>query len=410
LNTSPYRHAIDEDEADRRDDPNRRTDPRKEVDSPDVLCAPPTDYDTQDDNDPNLHGDDEDSDVSGEGGSHQSGLFYSDADDDSLIGSSFRRANPVVIADSLAADAVQEATAGMYAFDPLFAVEPPSNSILNADYDDPSPDFVQFDLDYLQNRVPKRRSKSLPFDRNHAKPKLAWERLPIYSVDEATAPRRNFLFVCERPDMNRYSPSLVPNEPLETPFTSVVDIWRRGDRGMMLRNKLDVCHHYEIPGGELDNFVRDAQARGIKTNYYPADGSIKTISKDGHYLFLCNGGDFQGILSELDLRTIAEDLFKEKDDPKLVPKLNKRGNRGPSLIFTGSQGLNRGARSQFATPCITAGSKRYWPAYVTMSKAMRSMAAYQASPDDEPLPDPFPVLGSCRHAQEARELGSKDAP
>jgi hypothetical protein len=150
-----------------------------------------------------------------------------------LIGSSFRKANPVVFADTLAALALQEATTGMYAFDPLFSVEPPSSSILNANYDDPPPNFVQFDLDYLQNRVPKRRSKSLPFDRNHAKPKLTWERLPIYLFDEATAPRRNFLFVCERLDMNRYSPSLVRNEPLETPFTSVVDIWRRGDRGMM---------------------------------------------------------------------------------------------------------------------------------------------------------------------------------
>jgi hypothetical protein len=197
-----------------------------------------------------------------------------------------------------------------------------------------------------------------------------------------------------------------PNEPLETPFTSCIDIWRRGDRGMMLRNKLDICHHYEIRGDMLDEFVRDARLWGIETNYYPADGTIKTVAANGHYLFLCNGGDFQGVLEELDLWTIANDLFKDNDDPKLVPKLNKRGNRGPSLIFTGSQSLNRGAQSQFAKPAITAGSKRYWPAYVTMSKAMCDMASYWATPNDKPLPGPFPILEDMpsRQAQWAAQM------
>jgi hypothetical protein len=80
---------------------------------------------------------------------------------------------------------------------------------------------------------------------------------------------------------------------------------------MMLCNKLDICHHYEISSEQLDNFVQDATSRGIETNYDPANGSIKNVAKDGHYLLLCNGGDFQGI------------LFKNTDDPKLVPKINK---------------------------------------------------------------------------------------
>jgi hypothetical protein len=41
---------------------------------------------------------------------------------------------------------------------------------------------------------------------------------------------------------------------------------------------------------------------------------------------------------------------------------------------------------------IIAGSKRYWPAYVTMSKAIRQMALHKANPDDEAFPKPFPIL------------------
>jgi hypothetical protein len=109
-------------------------------------------------------------------------------------------------------------------------------------------------------------------------------------VDESTAPCRNFLFVCERPDIDRFVSTMEARKPLETPCTPSIDIWQRGDRGMILQNKLDICHHYEINGKQLDKFVRDAASRGIETNYYPADGSIKKVSKDGHYLFLCNGG------------------------------------------------------------------------------------------------------------------------
>jgi hypothetical protein len=168
---------------------------------------------------------------------------------------------------------------------------------------------------------------------------MEWDRLPVYSVDETTAPRHNFLFVCERPDVNGYIPSMEAHEPLETPFTSAVDIWRRGDHGLMLQNRLDVCHHYAIAGEQLDQFVDNTATRGIETHYHPLDGAIKKVLKDGHHLFLCNGGNFQGILAALDLRSIAQDIFKNQDDPQLVPKLNKRGNRGPSLVFTGSQSL-----------------------------------------------------------------------
>jgi hypothetical protein len=257
------------------------------------------------------------------------------------------------------------------------------------DYDETPAEFLELDRTYLQQRIPKVTKKRLPFDSNHRKPKLSWERMSVYSVDKSTAPRRNYVFVCERPNIHRHVSTMEPNEPLQTPHTEAVDLWKRGDRGMMMCNRLDICHHYEIRSEDLDRFVGDAHRRGIKTNYYPPDGSIKRVAQDGHYLFLCNGGDFQGVLQELDLPTIANDLFKNKDDPKLVPKMNKRGNRGPSLIFTGSQSLTRGPRSQFAKASLSAGSKRYWPAYVTMSKAMREVASYRSDTSDEPFPVPF---------------------
>lgn len=51
-----------------------------------------------------------------------------------------------------------------------------------------------------------------------------------------------------------------------------------------------LCHHYEIHGEKLDNFLRDAKAPRIETKYYPADRKVKIINNDGHYVFLCNGG------------------------------------------------------------------------------------------------------------------------
>ena len=87
---------------------------------------------------------------------------------------SFRNANPVVHTDTLQCLALQGASNEMYAFDPLFSVETKASSIPNAEYEDPPPDFVQFDLDYIKKRTPKHTSKSPPFDKNYPKPKLAW--------------------------------------------------------------------------------------------------------------------------------------------------------------------------------------------------------------------------------------------
>ena len=228
-------------------------------------------------------------------------------------------------------------------------------------------------------------------------------------MTESNAPVRDYSYVYERPDVKKVVPTMEANDPLENPNTNAIDIWRRGERRLMLLNKLDVCHHYEIKASQLKEFVCDATSRGISTNYYQADGSIKKVAADGHYLFLCNGGDCSGILEDLDLKSIAIDLFKHESDPLLVPKLNKRGNRGPSLIFTGSQNLNRGPRSQFAKPSISPGSKRYWPAYVKMSIAIHQMAAYTSDADDKPLPDPFPILEDMplRQEQWAGRMNSK---
>jgi hypothetical protein len=212
----------------------------------------------------------------------------------------------------------------LYNFDPLSAFVASPSSTFNHTFDDsPPPEFLDYDWAYLPSKIPKHSRKTPSFDTNHQKPKMARDRLPVYSIDQVNAPRCNYLFVCERPKIHRFLPTMEALEPLETPFTLSVDIWRRRDRGMMLRNKLNICHHYEIRGETLDDFVRDAATRDIATNYYPADGVIKKVSKDGHHLFLCNGGDFKGILKKLDLCSIAKDLFKNSNDPKCVPKLNK---------------------------------------------------------------------------------------
>jgi hypothetical protein len=58
--------------------------------------------------------------------------------------------------------------------------------------------------------------------------------------------------VCERPFIGSYISSMEPREPLMLPNTTTDDIWLRGDRGMALLNRLDICNHYEIAGKNLD--------------------------------------------------------------------------------------------------------------------------------------------------------------
>ena len=129
------------------------------------------------------------------------------------------------------------------------------------------------------------------------------------------------------------------------PETIAVDIWRRGTKVMALRNRLDVCNHYKIDGANLDQFQRDATQKGIRPIYHPADGKVKMVNKGGHHLFLCNGGDFRGILEDMDLRSILDDIA-HKSDPSLFPKKNSRDNRGPSLLYTGSQSTDRKSTSR----------------------------------------------------------------
>jgi hypothetical protein len=252
------------------------------------------------------------------------------------------------------------------------------------------PAFLDFDQSYFTQTIPKRRRTNPSFDPNYCRPVFKWESIPMYDLDATSAPKRNFLFVCERPHIASFVPTMQSREPLATPNTPCVDIWRRGERGMMLRNRLDVCHHYEISGDKLDDFVRDAKVLGITTNYYPADGLVKTINDNGHHLFLCNGGDFKGILDDMDLKGVAKDVFWNKD-PTQVPQKNSRGNRGPSLLYTGSQSQQRGSNSQFAKPILVAGSRRYSPLYSKITTAIKSMCSHQPSPTAPVFPDPFPI-------------------
>jgi hypothetical protein len=85
---------------------------------------------------------------------------------------------------------------------------------------------------------------------------------------------------------------------------------------------------------------------------HPVDSKVKMINEDRHYLFLCNIGDFGGILEDTDLRFIVDDVC-EKANPGQVPKKNYHGNRGPSLLFTGSQSQQRKTTSQFAEPVLS---------------------------------------------------------
>jgi hypothetical protein len=115
------------------------------------------------------------------------------------------------------------------------------------------------------------------------------------------------------------------------------------------------------------------------------------INKDGHYLFLCNGGDFWGILEDMDIRSVVDDVCANAK-PGQVPKKNSRGNRGPILLFTGSKSQQRKSMLQFAKPIMSPGSKHYAPLFCKITKAICTMAAHQILPDANPFPAPFPVL------------------
>ncbi len=68
----------------------------------------------------------------------------------------------------------------------------------------------------------------------------------------------------------------------------------------------------------------DATMKGIVPVYHPANSKVKKINADGHYLFLCNGGDFQGILEDMDLCCLFDNVCS-KAGPGQVLKKNDRG-------------------------------------------------------------------------------------
>jgi hypothetical protein len=276
-------------------------------------------------------------------------------------------------------------------FDPLASVTAVATASDECMTEYAAPDFLDYDRTYMASRVKKQKRTNPSIDRNITGPSIEYASIAIYDHDIDSAPRRDFLFVCERPVLHSYVPTMEPRDPLMWPETHAVDIWRRGMKGMALRNRLDVCNHYEIDGANLDRFQRDATQKGIQPVYHPADGKVKIVGENGHHLFLCNGGDFRGILEDMDLRSILDDL-SHKADPGLVPKKNKRGNRGPSLLYTGSQSTDRPSTSQFAVPNLSAGSRRYAPLYLKITKAIQSMAAYRPSDDQgDSFPPPFPA-------------------
>jgi hypothetical protein len=113
----------------------------------------------------------------------------------------------------------------------------------------------------------------------------------------------------------------------------------------------------------------------------------------------CNGGDFRGILEDMDIRSVVDDV-RANAKPGQVPKKNLRGNRGPSLLFTGSQSQQRKSTSQFAKPIMSPGSKRYAPLFCKMTNAICTMMAHRILPDANPFPAPFPILADMPSRQE----------
>jgi hypothetical protein len=124
-----------------------------------------------------------------------------------------------------------------------------------------APDFL--DRAFMAARIPKRRKTNPSIDTNYCRPAIAFERIPIYDHDKTSAPRRDFLMVCERLVIGSYTLLMEPRELLMLPNTTAVNIWQRGDRGMALRNRLDICNHYKIADKNLDRFQRDAMKKGI---------------------------------------------------------------------------------------------------------------------------------------------------
>jgi hypothetical protein len=285
---------------------------------------------------------------------------------------------------------LNKSPAAPFSFDPLALDDYPRAQLHAKDSSHyMAPDFLDYDRSYMALCIPKRKNNNPSIDFNVKKPLIVFEHIPVYDCDETVAPQRNYLMVCERPCISKYVSTKEHQEPLMTSNTLAVDIWRRGDMGMMLRNRLDICNHYEIDGDNLDVFQRDAQRCGIRPFYHEADGKVKMINEDGHYLFLCNGGDFNCILEDMDLKRIADDVcFNDK--PGEVPQKNSRGNRGPSLLFATSMSLKRKVDGQFAEPVMVRGSKRYSPLYSKITKAIRAMAAHRMSESHEPFPKPFP--------------------
>jgi hypothetical protein len=120
----------------------------------------------------------------------------------------------------------------------------------------------------------------------------------------------------------------------------------------------------------------------------------------GTLLFLCNGCDFKSILEDMDQRHLAYD-FCFNGKPGVIPKNNMCGKRGPSLLFTGSQSMQRKVNCQFAKLAMTAGSKQHSPLFLKITNVIWSMAAHRMTRNHhQPFPEPFPILSEISLRQQ----------
>jgi hypothetical protein len=112
-----------------------------------------------------------------------------------------------------------------FSFDPLALDDPPVAQRRTTDSSHyMAPEFLDYDRSYMARCIPKRVIKNPSIDFNVKKPVIPFEHIPVYDCDEASAPQRNFLMVCERPCISKYVSTMEHRDPLTTPNTLAVDI------------------------------------------------------------------------------------------------------------------------------------------------------------------------------------------
>ena len=184
------------------------------------------------------------------------------------------------------------------------------------------------------------------------------------------------------------------------PGTKRVDVIDRGSIGCYFSSNFHQKYHYEIPKAKLHSFETCAEASNIETRIHlpisSSPGEMSSSTQNGvliedadtkQFLWICNGVDFQGMISGLELDKLANELFFN-DLGKIPARDDNRNNRMISVGYATSIANKYKSDEATSCPVLMSGTMHLAPFFVQFTTLMQEMSKVSKRGDGKPYEVP----------------------